>query len=153
MGNLGKDAEVRTLEGGTQVVSFNVAVSKKWTDRTGQKVEQTTWFSCSRFINPGQSWGVTPHLKKSTKVVVEGEISARAYMTGGGEAAASLELRVLDLHFAGGAPQANTQTAQPQAQPQAQAAQPKPEPTGNMHKPVYMPPTQTNEEMIDDLPF
>ncbi len=151
MGNLGKDAEVKTLEGGTQIVSFNIAVTEKYRDRAGQTVENTTWFQCSKFINQGQSWGVTPYLKKGTKVIAEGKASVRAYVNGAGEAAASLELRISDLHLAGGATPATGQTQQPQAQPQAQA--PQTTAPQMVKQPVHTMTAEEAKQIEDDLPF
>ena len=43
VGNLGKDPEVRHLEGGTAVANFTLATSEAYKDKSGQRVEQTEW--------------------------------------------------------------------------------------------------------------
>lgn len=69
IGNLGADAEVKVYNG-NKFVSFRVAHTDKWVDRqTGVISTQTTWVSCS--IN-GDGGGLTPYLKKGTKVFVRG---------------------------------------------------------------------------------
>lgn len=69
IGNLGADAEVKVYNG-NKFVSFRVAHTDKWVDRqTGVISTQTTWVSCS--LN-GDGGGVTPYLKKGTKVFVRG---------------------------------------------------------------------------------
>ena len=69
IGNLGADAEVKVYNG-NKFVSFRVAHTDKWVDRqTGVISTQTTWVSCS--LN-GDGGGLTPYLKKGTKVFVRG---------------------------------------------------------------------------------
>ena len=69
IGNLGADAEVKVYNG-NKFVSFRVAHTDKWVDQqTGVISTQTTWVSCS--IN-GDGGGLTPYLKKGTKVFVRG---------------------------------------------------------------------------------
>ena len=67
--NLGADAEVKVYNG-NKFVSFRVAHSDKWVDQqTGVISTQTTWVSCS--LN-GDGGGLTPYLKKGTKVFLRG---------------------------------------------------------------------------------
>ena len=69
IGNLGADAEVKVYNG-NKFVSFRVAHSDKWVDQqTGVISTQTTWVSCS--LN-GDGGGLTPYLKKGTKVFLRG---------------------------------------------------------------------------------
>ena len=117
IGNLGNDATVRTLDSGTNAISFNVAVTKKWTDKNGEKKESTTWVSCTQWKLKDQSTTVAQYLKKGTRVLVEGEPSARSYTDNSGAAKASLDMRVDNIELLS---QANTNGAAPatnQAQP------------------------------------
>ena len=41
LGNLGSDPEVRHLENGSVVARFNIATSEAYTNRSGERVEQT----------------------------------------------------------------------------------------------------------------
>lgn len=69
IGNLGADAEVK-LYNGNKFVSFRVAHTDKWVDQqSGVISSQTTWVSCS--LN-GDGGGLTPYLKKGTKVFLRG---------------------------------------------------------------------------------
>lgn len=69
IGNLGADAEVKAYNG-NKFVSFRVAHTDKWVDQqTGVISTQTIWVSCS--LN-GDGGGLTPYLKKGTKVFVRG---------------------------------------------------------------------------------
>ena len=56
IGNLGRDAEMRYLQSGQGVCSFNVAVSETWSDRqTNEKREKTNWFKVSAWGQLGES--------------------------------------------------------------------------------------------------
>jgi len=74
IGNLGGDAVIKDFNG-QKFISFNVAHSERFTDQTGQKVEKTTWISCTK---KGES-AVLPYLKKGTTVYVRGDLSIKQY--------------------------------------------------------------------------
>lgn len=100
VGNLGRDAEMKYLQSGQGVCSFNVAVSESWNDRqTNERREKTTWFRCSAWGQIGES--VHQYLTKGKQVMVIGTVEARAYTDNGGQPAASLELRVRDIRLLG----------------------------------------------------
>lgn len=69
IGNLGADAQVQVYNG-QKFVSFRVANTDSWTDKsTGEVVKSTQWVSCS--MN-GDGGGILPYLKKGSKVFVRG---------------------------------------------------------------------------------
>ena len=44
IGNLGRDPEIKKLDGGATLATFSIATSEKYTDKqSGQKIEQTDW--------------------------------------------------------------------------------------------------------------
>ena len=44
VGNLGKDPEVHNSQAGDKIVSFSLATSESWTDKTsGERRERTEW--------------------------------------------------------------------------------------------------------------
>ncbi len=94
-GNIGNDAEVTSFDNGSKVVTFSVAHSKKWTDKTGVKQEKTTWIRC----NMWKQENLAQYLKKGVRVMVEGEIEARAYTNKEGQTVASLELNVFAIEM------------------------------------------------------
>ena len=100
IGNLGRDAEVRDVSAGTKVISFSIAHTEKYTDKSGSKKEHTTWVNCSYFRPEGKT-AVAQYLKKGTPVYVEGMPAVRTYEKDG-KTNASLELRVSDLQLLGG---------------------------------------------------
>jgi len=44
VGNLGRDPEMRYTPNGSAVTTMNVATNRVYTDQTGQRVKETTWF-------------------------------------------------------------------------------------------------------------
>lgn len=101
IGNVGKDPEMRYTPGGVAVCDFTVAVNARWTDRnTNEKKEKTTWFKVSAWRQLGET--CSQYVRKGMKILVVGEIDARAYLTQNGEARASLELTARDVKFLSG---------------------------------------------------
>ncbi len=150
MGNIGNDAETKTMPDGKTMVTFSVAIDKSYKDKTGTKVAKTKWVSCIRFVDPARPWGLLPYLKKGTKVLVEGEPEVRAWLNPAGEAQCAQNVQVREITLAGSAPQAGSTQAAPQAQPAAQNQ------SRGFHqpRPAFTPPTHADVEAAgDDLPF
>ena len=79
IGNLGKDPEVRRLNSGDPVVSFSVATSETWRDKTsGERKERTEWHNVVVY-NENIGRVVEQYCKKGTKVYIEGQIQTRKY--------------------------------------------------------------------------
>ena len=76
IGNLGKDAETKTLPNNTTVVTFSVAVNKKWTDEKKVDHKRTDWHDVEVWGPRMKSAGT---LKKGTPVQVEGEVKTGSY--------------------------------------------------------------------------
>lgn len=97
IGNLGADATVQN-HNGNQFVSFRVAHTEKWTNKTtGEMNSATTWVSC---IMNGNGGGLTPYLKKGTKVFVDGNVSFNTYSSPAThqiECGVNLNVRTLEL--------------------------------------------------------
>ena len=77
VGNLGKDPEVRHLEGGAVVANFPLATSESYKDRSGNRVEQTEWHSV--VVWRGLAEVAEKYLKKGNQVYVEGKIRTRSW--------------------------------------------------------------------------
>ena len=79
VGNLGKDPESRTVANGGKVVSFSVATSESWKDRTsGERKEKTEWHNVSIF-SEGLARVAEQYLKKGSKVYLEGQLETRKW--------------------------------------------------------------------------
>ncbi len=78
VGNLGKDPEVRYLEGGTAVASFSIATSEKYKDRnTGERITQTEWHNI--VLWRGLAEVAEKYLKKGSQVYIEGKLKTRSW--------------------------------------------------------------------------
>ncbi|MEK7310757.1 MAG: single-stranded DNA-binding protein [Chloroflexota bacterium] len=73
-GHLGKDPEMRYAPNGDPVTSMSVATNRKYTDKSGQKVEETTWFRVSVWGKQAET--CNQYLKKGSAVLVEGRLQA-----------------------------------------------------------------------------
>jgi len=100
VGNLGRDPEMRYTPSGVAVTNFNVAVNEKWTDRDGQAQERTVWFRVAAWSKLAEV--CNQYLSKGRQVLVEGRVSASAWMPqDGGDPRASLELTARTVKFLG----------------------------------------------------
>lgn len=88
VGNLGKDPEVNTSQGGNKIVSFSLATSDRWTDKSsGEKKERTEWHRVVIFgagENDGLAGVAEKFLKKGSKVYVSGKMQTRKWTDQGG---------------------------------------------------------------------
>lgn len=99
IGNLGADAELRSVDG-NEFVSFRVCHSSKVvSSQTGEVVENRTWVSCTI---SGRADSLRPFLKKGQKVFVRGNASLRLFVSSSdGQRHAGLNLRVWELELCG----------------------------------------------------
>ncbi|WP_338332989.1 single-stranded DNA-binding protein [Acetobacter sp. LMG 32666] len=85
VGNLGKDPEVRTSQGGQKIVSFSLATSDTWNDRaSGEKRERTEWHRVVIF-NDRLADVAERFLRKGRKVYLEGSLQTRKWTDQGGQ--------------------------------------------------------------------
>ena len=79
VGNLGKDPESRSFANGGEVVSFSVATSENWKDRSsGERKEKTEWHNVSIF-SEGLARVAKSYLRKGSKVYLEGQLETRKW--------------------------------------------------------------------------
>ncbi|WP_395000118.1 single-stranded DNA-binding protein [Sphingomonas sp.] len=79
VGNLGKDPESRSFANGGKVVSFSVATSENWKDKSsGDRKEKTEWHNVSIF-SEGLARVAEQYLKKGSKVYLEGQLETRKW--------------------------------------------------------------------------
>ncbi|QEM12733.1 MULTISPECIES: single-stranded DNA-binding protein [Mucilaginibacter] len=76
VGHLGKDPEVRNLEGGVSVTSFPLATSETF-NKDGRKVEQTEWHNIVMWR--GLAEVAAKFLSKGKLVYIEGKLRTRSF--------------------------------------------------------------------------
>jgi single-strand DNA-binding protein len=60
IGNIGKDAHVKTMERGIVAINFPVAHNKNWKDKkTGQMRTKTTWVNCTIWKRDSSNMRIT----------------------------------------------------------------------------------------------
>lgn len=100
VGNLGKDPEMRYTPTGVPVTSFNMAVSRTWTDQSGQRQEKTTWFRVTAWRKLAEV--VSQYATKGRQVMVVGELEeARTYTDRDGNVQISLEVTAQQFKLLG----------------------------------------------------
>jgi len=75
-GRVTKDAEVRSIDNGKEVVNFSVAVNEKYKTKDGNEKERTAFFNCAYWFDAEMA----KHLKKGRLVEMSGWITAEAYL-------------------------------------------------------------------------
>lgn len=165
IGNVGRDPEVRYLEGNVKVATFTLATSERFKDRSGELRENTEWHNivawranadvAERFIHKG------------TQIYVEGRLRTRSYQDQSGVKKYTTEIQADTIQLLGRRPDADGAPQQggyqPQggypsqggyqqrpAQPQSYSA-PQPQSYAAPQQPAYTAPVE--DAPGDDLPF
>lgn len=77
VGNVGKDPDVRYLEGGTAMARFPLATSESYKNKEGQKVETTEWHNL--VLWRGLAEVAEKYVRKGKMLYIEGKIRTRQY--------------------------------------------------------------------------
>lgn len=77
VGNLGKDPEIRHLEGGAAVANFSIATTEVYKDKTGTRQEQTEWHNI--VVWRGLAEVAEKYLKKGMTIYIEGKLRTRSW--------------------------------------------------------------------------
>lgn len=129
IGNLTRDPEMRYLDSGTAVATLGLAVNRRYTDRNGEKQEDTcfvnidTWARLAEICNQ--------YLKRGSRVLIEGDLRFRQWETDSGEKRSAHSVTAQSVQFLdrpdgdGGGQSSgdsyNRPAQQSQSQPQASA--------------------------------
>lgn len=113
IGNLGQDPECRFLPSGGAVTNVTLATSESWKDKqTGQMQERTEWHRLVFFNKLGEIAG--EHLKKGSKIYVEGSIRTRKWEGQDGQPRYTTEIVVSEMQMLDGRSEGQTAGQQPQ---------------------------------------
>ena len=132
IGNVGKDPEVRYLDGnnnpnagGTKVATFTLATTERYRDRNGELRENTEWHNIVAWRNSADV--AEKYIHKGTQVYVEGKLRTRSWTDQTGNKRYTTEVTVDNLQLLGRKPDnqgaQNGGQAQGQAYPQPQHQQ------------------------------
>jgi single-strand DNA-binding protein len=105
VGRVGKDAELKSMQDGTPVSNFSVAVNVGRGDR-----KKTLWIDCALWGKQAES--LTEYLTKGKQVALQGQLDVRAWFSDKDhEAHANIQLSVSEVTLCGSAPQDRTKPA------------------------------------------
>ncbi|RNI23420.1 single-stranded DNA-binding protein [Rufibacter latericius] len=107
IGNLGKDPEVRHLEGGVAVARFPLATSETFKDKNGERQERTEWHNI--VVWRGLAEVAEKYLKKGQSVYIEGRIRTNSYQDKDGVQRYSTEIVADNMTMLGGRPEGGSQ--------------------------------------------
>jgi len=77
IGNLTEDPELRFTQGGAPVASFRVASNRRFTDRSGNQQEETTFLNVNAWRDLAEN--AAESLGKGDRVIVIGRVRVRNY--------------------------------------------------------------------------
>lgn len=77
IGNLGRDPEIITFNGGRKLAKFTVATNQTYTNNKGERVEDTQWHNVVAWGKLAET--TEKFLKKGTEVALEGKLVYRSY--------------------------------------------------------------------------
>ncbi|MCF0167708.1 MAG: single-stranded DNA-binding protein [Bacteroidales bacterium] len=131
VGNVGRDPEVRHLEGGAAVANFSLATTERFRDRNGETREMTEWHTIVAWRNLADL--AEKFIRKGSQIYVEGRIRSRSYDDQNGQKRTAFEIladtiQLLDRRPANGAPQGGAYAEPYQAPQQNYAPRPQPQP-------------------------
>ena len=97
IGRLGRDPEQHWTANGAQVVTMSVATTESYTDRAGNRVEQTEWHRVVTFQRTASI--CAQYLTKGRLVYVEGKIQTRKWQDQQGQERTVTEIRAEVVRF------------------------------------------------------
>ena len=101
LGNVGKDPEIRSTQGGMQVAKFTLATTERTKDQTGNWNDKTEWHNLVAFGRTAEI--VRDYVKKGSQIYVEGKISTSSWDDKeSGQKKYRTEILVNDLQLLGG---------------------------------------------------
>ncbi|MDP2423485.1 MAG: single-stranded DNA-binding protein [Bacteroidales bacterium] len=100
IGNLGKDPEVRTLEGGVKVATFSMATTETYKGKDGNRVDQTEWHNI--VLWRGLAEVAEKYLRKGSPIYVEGRITNRSWTDKDGNKRYTTEIVGQSMNMLGG---------------------------------------------------
>lgn len=99
VGYLGSDPEMRYTPSGQSVTSFRIASSRRYTTSTGERRDETEWFTATAWGKLGET--CNQYLTKGRQVYLEGRLRSRSYEGRDGQMRFVNEINLTDVHFLG----------------------------------------------------
>ncbi len=148
VGNVGKDPEVRYLEGGTAVCSFPLATSATYRNRDGERITSTEWHNI--VLWRGLAEIAERYVKKGSQLFIEGRIRTRSWDDREGNKRYTTEIIADNMQMLGRRP--DDTSSDTQAPSEESQTDDKVEETPD-NKEYTDTDASTSPEEDDDLPF
>jgi len=100
IGNLGRDPEIRYTTGGQAVANFTIATTEKYTNKSGEKQEDTEWHRIVAWGRLAEICG--EYLSKGRMVYIEGSIKTRSWEDKEGNTRYTTEIVARNMQMLGG---------------------------------------------------
>lgn len=98
MGRLTATPELKATPDGTSVISFSIAVDRRFQPKAGEK--QTDFINCVAWRNTAEF--ITRYFKKGDMIAVTGAIQMRKYKDNNGNSRTAFEVVIEQATFCGG---------------------------------------------------
>lgn len=96
-GRLTRDPELRYTPSGVAVMTFSLALNRRYKDQSGEWKEEVSFVSVVAWQRQAEL--ASEYLKKGSAVFVEGRLQSRSWETGEGQKRSVLEVRAERLQF------------------------------------------------------
>ena len=146
IGNVGKDPEIRHLQGGASVATITLATSERYTDRNGESRELTEWHTVIAWRQLADL--AENYIRKGSQIYVEGRIRSRSWDDQNGQKRYVTEIQADAIQLLGR--RGDNPAVQQPAAPQNYGAPAQPQP--QQTTPIVNPADLTDDG-TDDLPF
>jgi single-strand DNA-binding protein len=133
LGNLGSDPEVKYLDSGSVVATFNIATSEAYNNKNGERVEQTEWHRIELWDNLAKT--AEKYLKKGNQVYVEGKIKTETWTDKEGQPKSGIRIRATSMTLVGGRSSGGSEN-EVSAAPVSQTASSRPAAAPRVSEPV-----------------
>lgn len=97
IGHLGNDVELKYTGSGVPVCNFNIATSEKWKGSDGELQEKTEWHKIIAWKQLAET--CNEHLKKGSRVYIEGKITTRKWQDDSGQERMVTEIQAQQVKF------------------------------------------------------
>ena len=100
IGNLGRDPEIRYTTGGQAVANFTIATTERYTNKSGERQEDTEWHRIVAWGRLAEICG--EYLSKGRMVYIEGSIKTRSWEDKEGNTRYTTEIVARNMQMLGG---------------------------------------------------
>jgi len=149
IGNLGSDPEVRYLESGSAVAKFNIATTESYTNKSGERVDNTEWHRIELW--EGLAKVAEKYLKKGNQVYIEGRIRTDSWTDKEGQQKTGVTIRANSMTLLGGPAGSGGGEGGGGYAQSSQSSQPRAAQAPRSNDPI--PPSLAASNDDDDLPF